>query len=258
MQTRDLLEKYSHIPPSEQIAHIYAIRDEAFAIRAYPCTGLGSWLVPYLAESPAYPDIVQRVKNGETLLDIGCFLGSDLRRLVFDGAGAVPSGDLIGMDIVSHWDIGFNLFRDRDTFHAKFLEADLLAADTDPRLVALKGEIGVIHISAVLHQWDLAGQLRAVKKLISLSRPGTLVAGYQIGNVEAKHVQSPLASGSQLMRHNDVSFNELWQKAGEETGTAWEVKARLIGWAVQRLDQDEVKFMEHGDGVLDFVVRRLR
>lgn len=112
------MEEHSHIPPSEQITHIYAIRNQAFAIRAYPCTGLGAWLVPYLAQSPAYSEIVQRVKNGETLLDIGCFLGSDLRRLVFDGKDAVLSESLIGMDIVSHWDVGFDLFRDRETFRA--------------------------------------------------------------------------------------------------------------------------------------------
>lgn len=50
-----------------------------------------------------YASIIERLKAGSTLLDIGCFLGQDLRRLVADGA---PPDKLYAIDIVSHWDVG--------------------------------------------------------------------------------------------------------------------------------------------------------
>ena len=71
-------------------------RDEAFAIRPYPFTGLGVWLCPALYFSPAYTEILSRLKSGSTIIDIGSFLGMDLRRLVYDGA---PSDKMYAVDM---------------------------------------------------------------------------------------------------------------------------------------------------------------
>ncbi|MCJ1387965.1 hypothetical protein MMC18_000808 [Xylographa bjoerkii] len=38
-ETRQLLEKYSHVPPEQQSQHVHRVRDQAWDIRAYPCTG---------------------------------------------------------------------------------------------------------------------------------------------------------------------------------------------------------------------------
>lgn len=70
------------------------------------------------------------------MLDIGCFVGHDLRRLVFDGA---PSDRLYALDIVSHWDVGYSFFRDRDRFEAHFLEADIMHPNAD--LSKLDGQV---------------------------------------------------------------------------------------------------------------------
>jgi hypothetical protein len=66
---------------------------------------------------------MERLKAGETLLEIGSFIGQDMRRLVVDGA---PSDKLIAVDIVNFWDLGYEMFRDRDKFEAHFIEADLI------------------------------------------------------------------------------------------------------------------------------------
>jgi hypothetical protein len=57
-------------------------------------------------------------------MDVGCFLGGDLQHLVFDG---VPSKNMYGVDIVSHWDVGYSLFKDKDHFKGHFIEADILS-----------------------------------------------------------------------------------------------------------------------------------
>ncbi|CAF9936426.1 hypothetical protein IMSHALPRED_010746 [Imshaugia aleurites] len=162
-ETRKLLEQYSNIPPSQVLQHVHTIRDKLWAIRSYPCTGIGLWLDPMLPKSPAYSTIIQKLQAGGTCLDIGCFIGQDLRRLVADGA---PSDRLYAVDVVSHWDVGYEMYRDRDRFSAHFIEADILYPTAELR--ALMGTVDVLSITHVLHQWDWAGQVKAVEQLVSV------------------------------------------------------------------------------------------
>ncbi|KAM0315473.1 hypothetical protein ACHAO8_003872 [Botrytis cinerea] len=108
-ECRKLLEEYSKIPPEDVRQHIYDIREKAWAIRPYPCTGLGRFLDNLLAQSPAYKDIVARLKGGDSFIDIGCFLGQELRQLVWDLNGA-PTDQLHAVGIVNHWGLGYEFF----------------------------------------------------------------------------------------------------------------------------------------------------
>lgn len=119
-------------------------REKAWDIRSYPCIGLGVYLVPQIRRLPAYPEILQRLAQGQVLADIGCFMGHDLRHLVNDGA---PASNLYGFDIVDFWQLGFEMFRDRDRFNAKSIQADVMAADGG--LVEFKGKLDVIYIAQV-------------------------------------------------------------------------------------------------------------
>ena len=229
----------------------HAQRDQAWAIRSYPCTGLGVWLVPFISRSPAYASILKRLQAGETLMDVGCFLGGDLRRLVFDGA---PAENLYGVDIVSHWDVGYALFRDKGRFAAHFIEADILSSD-NPALQALRGRVDVISISAVLHQWAWKDQVEAAEKLVAFSKRGSLVIGYQIGNVEGKQIVNRAFQLPQW-RHDPASFEKMWNQVGGETGSTWETKAWLRSWEDMGWDPKDQAWMEPGDKVIDFVVTR--
>jgi SAM-dependent methyltransferase len=108
---------------------------------------MGSFLDPMIARSPAYQTIISRLQEGASLLDVGCFVGQDLRRLVFDGA---PPENLYSVDIVSHWEVGYDLFRDTDKFSAKFMETDIMNPNDD--LKVLTGKIDIISVTHVLHQ----------------------------------------------------------------------------------------------------------
>jgi hypothetical protein len=46
--------------------------------------------------SDIYQQVLERVKNGENFLDLGCCLGQEIRKLVFDGA---PSVNTYGSDL---------------------------------------------------------------------------------------------------------------------------------------------------------------
>jgi len=197
---------------------------------------------------------LQRLKDGEIMVDVGCFVGGDFRRCVFDGA---PSKNMIGFDIADHWDVGYDLFRDRDKFEAKFVEADLIAIESSAELKALQGQVGIIHISQMLHQWDWKGQVEAAKQLVYFSKPGTLVIGFQIGSAEAKEVQSQQFSGTKQWRHDPDSLRRMWDVVGEETGTKWRIEGRVMEWERIGLDATDVRFMEAGDMPVEFVVERV-
>ncbi|KAG4031486.1 hypothetical protein MFRU_009g02580 [Monilinia fructicola] len=148
---RKLLEEYSKIPPEDVRAHIYIRYSwKVWAMRQYPCTGMGRFLDNLLAQSPAYKDIVARLRGGESFVDIGCFLGQELRQLVWDFEGA-PADQLHAVEIVNHWDLGYEYFRDRDRFHVDFFEDDMMHPGA--KLSALQGTMDVILVNQIFHQW---------------------------------------------------------------------------------------------------------
>lgn len=95
-------------------------------MRPYPCIGLGIYLVPQLSRLPVYPELLKRLSEGQLLVDLGCFIGHDLRHLVNDGA---PSENIHGIDIVNFWDLGFEMYNDRGRFKAHFTQGDIMASD---------------------------------------------------------------------------------------------------------------------------------
>jgi len=247
-ETRELLEKYSLVPPEEQSEHVHKIRDKAWDRRAYPCIGVGSFLTPQLCKLPVYPEILKRVKEGQTLMDVGCFVGHDLRRLVYDGA---PSSNLYGVDIVNYWDVGFEMFRDKDQFQAHFIEADFLSVN--PKLEPLaESKVDIISILQVLHQWDLGGQVNAAKALVTFTKPGSLVVGNQIGN-ETAITTSVGKIENQCLFHNPESFKKLWDQVGVETGTKWETEARSRSFKELGFPDSDKEFLEKGVGTVGTV-----
>jgi hypothetical protein len=122
-------------------------------------------------------------------------------------------------------------------------------------LLKLKGNVDVISISAVPRQWGWNEQLEAAKKLVAFTKPGSLVVGYQIGNVKGNQV---ITKSLQLpvWRHDPASFVNIWDQVGVETGTTWKTEAWLrscehIGW-----NPKDMAWLNPGDKVIDFVVTR--
>ncbi|XXG97655.1 hypothetical protein Hte_003962 [Hypoxylon texense] len=203
-ETQELLEKYSHVPREQQSEHVHAIRDRAWEIRVYPCIGLSIKLTPQLHRLADYDAILKRVKDGAVLMDVGTFVDHDLRRLVYGGA---PSDKLYGVDIVNHFDVGYDLFRDRERFKGHFIEADILST-TPPELMGLKG------------------QLKAAQALVAFTKPGSWIVGNQIGNPQARAV-SVMSVPSASWRHNPDSFAKMFEAVGDARGTRWETQAWL-------------------------------
>ena len=59
----------------------------------------------------------------------------------------VRAGNVYGFDIVNFWDLGFKMFRDRDRFNARFVQADIMNAEGT--LAEFKGKLDMIYVAQV-------------------------------------------------------------------------------------------------------------
>ncbi|KAK6219335.1 hypothetical protein LQW54_002323 [Pestalotiopsis sp. IQ-011] len=205
-ETQELLERYSNIPREEQSAHIHKL----------------------------VSDILDRVNNGAKLMDVGTFVGHDLRHLAYDGA---PTDKLYGVDILSYADVSYDWFRDREKFKGHFIQADILS-DSSPELNALKGE--------------------AAKALVAYTKPGSLVVGNQIGNQEAKEVIFKAPSVS-VGRHNVESFAKMFKdEVAPATGTTWVTQAWLRSFPDMGWDPSDAAWMEPNVCLIELIAKRIK
>jgi SAM-dependent methyltransferase len=220
-----------------------------------------------------YRELLKRLAEGQLLVDIGCFIGHDLRHLVHDGA---PSENLHGIDIADFWDLGFEMYNDRGRFNAHFTKADFLSSDG--AMAEFRDKCDIISIFQVrvefdvrncraptltssslykvLHQWNWKGQVEACKALVSFSKPNSVVVGNQIGNTTGQEISLkslPIA----LWRHDVGSFARLWEEVGLATNTVWESSSWIRTFEEMDWKPEDAGWMEEGVRVLEFTVRRV-
>jgi SAM-dependent methyltransferase len=162
----DLLCHYSHIPTHRLVEHVQKIRREAWAVRQYPCFGSYTFQELSLAQHPMYATVCDRLKSrtNATLLDLGCGIGQDLRKLVRDG---VPGHQLIGYDLEpAFFSVGYEVFKDRLHLKSTFIAGDFLAAADDEMHVQRRVTYDFIHAADFFHLWSWAKQIRVSTRRI--------------------------------------------------------------------------------------------
>lgn len=186
-------------------------------------------------------------------MDIGTFIGHDLRRLVVDGA---PSDRLWGIDIVNHFDVGFDFFKDRERWKGKFIEADFLSVETNSALEPLRNSTDIIFLASVLHQWDWTAQVHAATMLTHFTKPGSLIVGLQMGKPVAGQVLAQQLKVP-LYIHSSKSFEDMWEKVGAITSTRWETQAWPRSWEYIGVDPADMAWMGPDVQIFEFAVRRM-
>ncbi|KAK4182541.1 hypothetical protein QBC35DRAFT_546927, partial [Podospora australis] len=224
-----LLREYSGIPDDKIDAHVEAIRTEAFNVSPYPCIGMFQFLNLHLNTAPVYSEVLDRLKSkNKKFLDLGCCLGQEISQLVFDGA---PSENMYGSDLHrGFFDVGYELFQDRDALRTTFIAADIFDSSDMSTLAALRGKMDIIYTGAFFHLWSLEEQERAATQVLRLltPRPGSMIIGRQTGNDEAgPFSRAGDTSGRTHYRHNAESWTELWNRVGEVIGVKLVVEAEL-------------------------------
>lgn len=178
-----------------------------------------------IQKSDAYNEVIQRIQSGEQYLDIGCCMGQDIRKLVYDGA---PSENIFASDLQARfWDIGYEMFNDKSSLKATFIEADVF--DTKSGLHQFTGKFDIVHAASFFHLFDWDGQVTAAKVIVGLLNPesGSLILGRQAARVEAGDFTAQVEQTKSRYWHNPESWARLWKQVGDESGTEWKVEAEF-------------------------------
>ncbi|KAL8974488.1 MAG: hypothetical protein Q9197_001278 [Variospora fuerteventurae] len=211
---------------------------------------------------PWYNEILNRlIKRDSSILDIGCCFGQDLRFLAADGA---PTAKMYATDIVSDfWELSYDLFRDKDSFRAEFITADVLNPASP--LTVLKGEVDIFLVNQVFHLFDKERQIQVAKNIIALSSKDSWVVGWQVGSVDGVALPvrtqtggSSGSAGSQTKQfHNKETWEAMWQRAGEETNTQWSVETHMEPLEQWGYEKEDTAWMGPGATGLEFICRRM-
>lgn len=200
-------------------------RDQAWAVFKYPCIGRMSFLDFSIGLSPQYSSVLEHLKTGDaTLLDLGCCLAQDLRKLVYDG---IPGTALYGSELEAGFiDLGYDLFRDRNTLQAKFSANDFFDEIT-PNEVLREGSFDYIYAASFFHLFGWEEQVQAFSRAVRLLKPraGSLIFGRQTSTEGEAHVLNHHATRSgNMFRHNKESFRKLIEEVSTRVGIDLEIE----------------------------------
>ncbi|KIJ60830.1 hypothetical protein HYDPIDRAFT_116688 [Hydnomerulius pinastri MD-312] len=214
--------------------HVLSVQAEAYKVAPYPCIMGFVFTSLLLTRLPAYEDVmtIGRTRAGAILLDLGCCVGTDIRKAVADG---FPAENTIGSDLHQEFGaIGHKLFKTTpETFAGHFIQGDALdpatlsivepfeTAPESPRpdlkaltsLNPLQGRVSAIHASNFFHLFSESKQLhlaRAVAGLLSWE-PGSIICGGNWGLHEKGTMVERLFGGSlELFCHSPQTWTEMW------------------------------------------------
>ena len=228
---------------------IFPQRDRAWSFASYPCVGSWFWLSPSITRLPQYPAILDRAHNGAEIMDLGCCFGQNLRLLAAHG---VQSDTMHASDIHADlWELGYELFGDRDRMHAQFIQVDVF--EDKSGLDSLDGKMDIILACQLLHLWDWEKQFTAMKRIARLSKVGTVVVGYQRAREEQ---MTWLRPWGHMYIHSLQTFKDIWHQLGVETGTSWVVDARLVELEAWGMEPEDKAWMDQPAKGVDFVITR--
>lgn len=171
------------------------------------------------------------MQGGHKLLDLGCSLAQDLRKLVYDGA---PAQRLTGLELEQGFlDLGYDLFRDRETFAANLVSGDFF----ERRIKGLKDRsFDIIHAAAFFHLFSWDDQAELMRHALRLLKPksGSMIFGMQNAVAEPGVVRHPATRAGEVYRHNAASFEKLVLSVAKRDKLQVDSHAALEEVAAQR------------------------
>ncbi|KAL6299382.1 hypothetical protein BKA93DRAFT_595333 [Sparassis latifolia] len=179
-------------------------------------------------ERYAYPCIRSFHHSGNTIfLDIGCCMGTDVRKLVF----GYPAAHILGCDLRQEFiDGGYKLYQDAATCPIHFFTSDIFSVpvsfdarspgsadiSTVTELVQLQGTVTHIYTGALFHLFDETTQYAIALRVAALLKrePGAIVFGRHSGLEHEGMIDDHL--GRTRYGHSTTSWPLLWKKVFAE------------------------------------------
>lgn len=176
-----------------------------------------------------YDSILQKIKEGQQYLDLGCGFGQNIRKMVFDGASAE---NITGADLSQTLiDCGFEYFQDKATLKSKFIIGDILNSES-ANFVQASGQFDIIFTAMVYHLWGWKDQVKACIETTKLLKAvlGSTIFGWQLGSNPAGEVERKLDDSRKqhrmMYQHDAESFKKMWEEVEQATGVKWDVQAK--------------------------------
>ncbi|KAI0360631.1 hypothetical protein OH77DRAFT_1418615 [Trametes cingulata] len=224
---------------------ILDVQKRAYEHYPYPCIRGFHFVNLMMLRNAIYPTVLEAGKRGGTLfLDLGCCMGTDVRKLVYDG---YPASQVLGCDLRPEYiQLGYELFGDADKCRIRFFTSDVFklpttAEPTDSTaalpasvndLAQLRGALTHIYTGALFHLFDKDTQYGLAVRLITLLKrqPGAIVFGRHQGLQEEGYIDDHL--GRNRYGHSETSWPRLWKEAfaeveGEDLAARVVVQAKL-------------------------------
>ncbi|KAH8117790.1 hypothetical protein DFH11DRAFT_1570697 [Phellopilus nigrolimitatus] len=237
---------------------VLEVQKEAYSSYPYPCLRNFDYIQLMMSMNRIYPAVLAaaRTSPDSLFLDLGCCMGTDVRKLVLDG---YPATRVAGCDLRRTFiDAGHALFADRDTCRIAFFTSDIFTldlADPDPRASAprldavrsldeLRGRLDHVYAGALFHLFGEGTQRAIAVRLARLLRTQGIEAGAAravpasgcvvFGRHEGRQTAGPMEDKRDRYGHSIESWRAMWRAVfaelhGEEfAATRVKVDAELI------------------------------
>jgi len=200
----------------------------AYANHAYPCIRAFHFVNLFMSINPIYSKVLEVGKSHNTILvDLGCCMGSDVRKLVTDG---YPADNVFGCDLRPEFiTIGHKLYNDSPhSSHIRFFTSDIFDIPGTPTLAPpslpitpatkvtdlsqLAKKIDHFYTGALFHLFSEEAQYALALRIARLIKrsPGTIIFGRHEGLSEAGYIEDHL--GRTRYGHSCSSWPLLWKQ----------------------------------------------
>ena len=183
-ETVDLFAKYANIKADNIRTLALQVWQRAMKINRYRCIESFRFLFPRISSHSQY-DTISKDFASKWILDIGCNMGTDMRKMIIDGA---RSENIVGIDLWAEFiELGYELFKDTDTLGCKFYALDILDNDSldvmrgGGALHRYKSWFNIIHAGSLLHLLDKEQNSVLFEKINYLLTGGGIFFGRTVG-----------------------------------------------------------------------------
>jgi hypothetical protein len=231
--------------------HLRTIRNQAFQVIQEFTFARWWFLRSIMSMNPYYGIVIEAARNGATIIDLGCGLSQDLRRLRADGA----TGELHGIDCGNElWKLGSSLFNDLDAVEAdgsiQFHDINIVweSVSNENPLGEFKDKADIYLLNDVL-SFGKASIFHDTSKSIWLgSKIGTKVMGWMIGQVgESTGDGKEFGDGHRGYVLTMETFKQWFATTlgnDEWKDVKWEVEAQLLEFSKLGFDEVDQKWFK--------------